>query len=465
MSIPPIGIFTLIVGIICLLSGYRATAIAFGIMTVFGGAAAVMIGSAGIQPGHLFVGFLALATLSYRDKMKVALDALYPPNPAFWLICLLTYGILAGYFAPRLWAQTMNIIPLGSSEYPDTGGSVPLGPVSSNFTQAIYNTADIVTFVMIVALASTAAGFRTATVSLLAFASANLFFGIVDLVSYGTAVQDWLSVIRNAPYAFHDEDMVAGVKRVVGSWPEASTFACISLGIVGFTGTMRVCGRYTRVTGFLFLLTSIMVIRSTSSSGLFGLPVCFAILYVTCLFRCGGQSGTRISAGIVLFAPVIVALLAMIIVMNENIYRQLYAYFDLLLFSKATSASGVERGMWNAYGWSNFIDSYGLGVGLGTSRTSSFLFALLSNVGIPGVIFYGLFFLSAFHSGRGVPRTFESDVRLAGRNGCLCLLIGAVVSGATVDNGLLFFVMAALATAVPAEDAQETAVSPLAVRV
>lgn len=464
MSIPPVGIFTLVIGIICLMAGYRATAIAFCAMTVFGGAAAVMIGSAGIQPGHLFVGFLALATLSYHDKMKVALNALSPPNPAFWLICLLTYGVVTGFFAPRLWAQTMNIIPLGSSEYPDTGGAVPLGPVSSNFTQAVYYTADIVTFVMVVALGATMSGFRAVTIGVMAFAGANLFFGIVDLVSFGTGVQDLLGYIRNAPYAFHDEDMVAGVKRVVGSWPEASTFACISLGAVGFTGTMRICGRYSRVNGFLFLLSSIMVIRSTSSSGLFGLPVCLGILYLTCLARCGGQSGTRISATVVIFAPIVIVLLAMMIVMNDEIFRQLYAYFDLLLFSKATSASGVERGMWNAYGWSNFLDSYGLGVGLGTSRTSSFIFALLSNVGIPGTLFFGLFFLSAFMTRRGEARTFDGDVRLAARNGCLCLLVGAVVAVATVDTGLLFFVMAGLATAVPAQD-PEPAVSPAMIRV
>lgn len=463
MSIPPVGVFTLIIGILCLISGYRATAIAFGVMTVFGGAAAVMIGGAGIQPGHLFVGFLALATLTHREKMKVAINALAFPHPAFWLLCLLTYGVIVGYFAPRLWAQTMDIIPLGSSEYPETGGAVPLGPVSSNFTQAIYNTANIVTFVVIVGMASTMAGFRAATSAALAFASANLFFGIADLVTYGTPIQELFSYIRNAPYAFHDEAIVAGVKRVVGSWPEASTFAGVSLGVVGFTGTMRICGRYSKLTGFLFLLTSIMVIRSTSSAGLFGLPVCLAILYVTCFFRCGGQTGTRMSAGVVLFAPMIVILIGMVIVMNEDIFRQLYAYFDLLLFSKATSASGVERGMWNAYGWNNFIESYGLGVGLGTSRTSSFVIALLSNVGIPGVIFFGLFFLTAFYMKRGTPRTFEGDVRLAGRNGCLCLLIGASVSGSTVDTGLLFFVMAGLATAVPVEE-REPSFAPAAIQ-
>ena len=52
----------------------------------------------------------------------------------------------------------MDIIPLGASKYPDTGGAVPLGPVSSNLTQAVYLTADLVTIILVVAIGSTHAG-------------------------------------------------------------------------------------------------------------------------------------------------------------------------------------------------------------------------------------------------------------------------------------------------------------------
>jgi hypothetical protein len=105
--------------------------------------------------------------------------------------------------------------------------------------------------------------------------------------------------------------------------------------------------------------------------------------------------------------------------------------------------------MWNAYGWSSFLASYGIGVGLGTARTSSLVFALLSNVGVLGTLFFSLFLMGSLGKGRGVQRTLDGDVRLAARTGCVCLLIGAVVSASTVDVGLLFFTMAALATAVP----------------
>ena len=58
MGIEPVGVFTIVVGLNCLIAGSQATVIFFAMMTVFGGAAAILLGSAGIQPGHLFLGFL-----------------------------------------------------------------------------------------------------------------------------------------------------------------------------------------------------------------------------------------------------------------------------------------------------------------------------------------------------------------------------------------------------------------------
>src|SRR6202043_878008 len=97
----------------------------------------------------------------------------------------------------------------------------------------------------------------------------------------------------------------------------------------------------------------------------------------------------------------------------------------------------------------NFLDSYGLGVGLGTVRTSSFPIALLSNVGVPGTIFYLLFAATAFGRRRGTPRTFPSDVRLAARNACLGLIVGDIFAAPTVEQGLLFYVLAGMACAEP----------------
>ena len=121
-------------------------------------------------------------------------------------MCLLIYGIVTGLLLPRLLAGSMPIIPLGSSEYAETGSTVPLGPVSGNYTQAIYLVGDFVCFTMIVAIASTQAGFAAITNALLAYAVGNALFALLDLATYATGTQWLLDFMRNAQYTLHFEE-------------------------------------------------------------------------------------------------------------------------------------------------------------------------------------------------------------------------------------------------------------------
>ena len=120
----------------------------------------------------------------------------------------------------------------------------------------------------------------------------------------------------------------------------------------------------------------------------------------------------------------------------------------------------MQRDSWNTFALQNFFDSYGLGVGLGTVRTSSLPMALLSNVGVPGSVFYLLFIASALGRRRGTPRTITTDVRLAARNACLGLIIGDIFAAPTVEQGLLFYVLAGIASAEPERNTAEQSASP-----
>ncbi|MCC8934048.1 hypothetical protein [Rhizobium sp. 'Codium 1'] len=449
MGVEPIGIVTLLVGVFCLLRGSGPTVIAFSIFPVLGGAAALLLGSTGIQPGHLFLGLLLLSTLMLHGNPSSTVDRALRSQPFAWLVLLVLYGVLAGYFAPRLLQDTMTIVPLGPQAGAGINGTIPLGPVSGNFTQAVYLFADLVTFTLILAVASTPKGFRHVAIGLMGFGAANVFFGIADLISPGTPIEGLFAYIRNASYTFHADELVAGMRRIIGSWPEASAFAGASMAVIGYCGTLWICGRHNKVSGFLFIASCILIVRSTSSGGIAGLPVCLAILYATSLFRCGGPTGTRASLAVVLAFPIAALLFIFVLVLSRDVYQLVYNFIDVIILSKPTSLSALERGSWNASGISNFFDSYGLGVGLGTVRTSSFAVALLSNVGVPGTLFFLLFLLTGILMPRGTPRTYEADVGLAARNGCLCLIVGALISGSTVDLGLVFFIMAGLRSAVP----------------
>jgi hypothetical protein len=453
MSIEPVGLLTFVIGLLCLRFGYRFAVQAFIVAALFGSAAAMLIGSANIPPAHLLLGFAAFLTLSQRSKLAAAIGAMRYPKPAFWLMCLLAYGVIGGILLPRVLAGTTSIIPLGTSEYADTGSTVPLGPVSSNFTQSVYLTADFVCFVMIVAIAATQDGFGTVANALLAYAVGNVLFALIDLATYNTGTQWLLEFIRNAQYTLHVDEEVSGLKRIVGSFTEASAFAHSTLGSLAFTGTLWLCGYRKALTGALALTSLALAILSTSSTGLAGTPPVLLILYATAMTRRGVNPRARLSSILLLCAPLLAIAVLLAAQMDTESAEPFRRYIDDLIFNKASSDSGIERNSWNNFALQNFFDSYGLGVGLGTVRTSSFILALLSNVGVLGTIFYAFFAISAFWRLGATSRSFYSDARLAARNACLGFLIADTFAGTTVEQGLLFYVFAGLACARPERQA------------
>lgn len=450
MSVEPIGLLTFAIGLICLKLGYQATVVAFVIATLFEAAAAIQIGGANIPPAHVLLLFLAAVTLTRRAEAARAIGAIRFPEPGFWLVSLVIYGVITGYLMPRLLAGTTPIIPLGTPlEYAATGSTVPLGPVSSNLTQAIYLAGDFACFVMIFAIASYPPGFAAVTAGVVAYIAGNVLFALLDIFTYNTGTQWLLEPIRNASYTLHIDEEVNGLKRIVGAFTEASAFAGQTLLAIGFVGTLWICRRRPVFNGTLALVSLALVVLSTSSTGLAGTPPLLIILYVTAFARRGIETRRPASSAVLLCAPLLVIAVFIAAQLDEDAWKPVSNYIDALIFNKQGSYSAIERSTWNSYGIQNFFDSYGLGVGLGTSRTSSFPIAILSNIGLPGMIFYLLFVASAFFCRRGVPRTYYSDVRLAARNGCLSLTIGACFAGATVNQGLLFYLLAAIACAEP----------------
>jgi hypothetical protein len=450
MSIEPIGLLTFLVGMICLYLGHRAAAAILVFSTLFGSAAAILIGTANIPPAHLLLLFLAMTTLTSRLETARAIGAVSFPEPGFWLMCLLIYGLLTAFLMPRLLEGSMQIVALGTSGYGETNWTVPLNPTSGNLTQSIYLSGDFACFIMIVAIASTSlAGFTTITNALLAYAVGNVIFAFVDLATFATGTKWLLDFIRNAQYVMHDEEQIAGIKRIVGSFTEASAFAASTLGALGFTGTLWLCGYRPALTGTLALISLVLVVLSTSSTGLAGTPAILLILYATALTRHGIDFRKPVSSTAVMCAPLLIVAVILALQLDDEAAKPIRDYINTLIFTKSDTDSGIERAAWNMFSLRNFFDSYGLGVGLGTVRTSSFLIALLSNVGVPGTLFYIFFATTAFFRRRGTPGTDLADIRLAARNACLGLIIAATFAGVTVEQGLLFYVLAGLACADP----------------
>lgn len=448
MSVEAIGLATVAIGLFCLWRGSGAVSMAFVVATVLGSAAAVLIGQNNIQPAHLFLGFLAAAVLLRRDETAAAFKAISPPHPGFWLAWLVVYGVITGLLLPRLLAGVTEVVPLGVSEYGASRLTVPLGPNSSNLTQSIYLIADFLCFALIAGVASTRDGFRAVVAGMLFYAAANTLFALLDLATYLTGAQSLLDFIRNASYTMHHEEEVGGLKRIVGSFTEASVFGRSTLGVLGFTATMWLCGRYTAITGPLALASLALLTVSTSSTALAGLPVLLLCLYITA-WQMALVRERLIPWAVVILFPLAALVAVTALLLNTEAVEAVTSYVDTTLLNKINTASGVERASWNSAAFQNLLDTWGLGVGLGTARSSNFLLALVSNTGVLGLILYSAFAYGAFLRPRGVPRDFSFDTFLAARNACLGMFIGDMLAGSVLDQGLLFYALAGLAAAVP----------------
>ena len=462
MGIEPIGLVILALGFACLLLRVSVSIFALSLTTLLGASAAVILGSSGqIQPAHLLLMFVVPCVFSRRAALIEALQSIMFPQAGFWLLFVVAFGVVDAILLPRVFAGATAINAIGQSE---TGTSItlsPLAPVGGNTTQTIYVIADLACFLTIVGAKALPNGIRTVSKALVAFAVFNIIFALLDIITFYTGTAYLLDPIRNARYTTHFEEITSGLKRIAGSFTETSSFSTATLGALGFTGTLCIQGRWSSLTGFLAVSSIALLVLSTSSTAIVAGPFVLAILYASALGRIarGGRSG--IAATFVIGAPVMMLCLVGYLAFSSSAASAVGDYLNVLLFDKASSQSGVERASWNAAALQNIIDTYGLGAGLGSVRASSFVVAVPANLGIPGVVlFIGFFWQTLARAGAGAGR--DADFSIAARNGCLGLLTAAILSGALVDLGLQFFLLAGLASArrsIVMDDSRQT--SPL----
>src|SRR5262249_30843996 len=154
--------------------------------------------------------------------------------------------------------------------------------------------------------------------------------------------QDLLSFIRNAQYTLHVDAEISGLKRIVGSFTEASVFARSTLGALAFTGTLWLCSHRPLLTGSIALASIVLAVLSPSSPGLAGLPVVLIILYAPALARCGRSSSARYSAAAVLCGPPIILAVLLVLLLNDGAWTIVRDYVGVVVLEKSTSDSGIE---------------------------------------------------------------------------------------------------------------------------
>ena len=448
MTVELIGVITLVVGILSIFRPPTFIIYAFACSSLLGAAAAFNLDSLGglsIQPVHFLLGFLFFRLLGERDIRKKALEALEPGRPGFWLALTVISSLITAFFMPRLFQGQTLVFAVRATIY----GFVPLEPTTSNVTQSVYFIADATCFLVMSGYAATRDGIKVMLNVVLVVAITNLTFAALDLVTYFTNSTAIFSIIRNANYNLLVETELAGFKRIVGSFVEASSFGGCTLGYFAFTGRLWLLGYRPRLTLTLSSLSLGATLFATSTTAYVGLAGLLAFAYLELVIRAMMRPLTRQMLIFLVGLPLALALITIFIALSESYSEYVQNLLDIFLLNKLSSSSGLERSAWNQHALQSFFDTFGFGFGNGSGRASSFPIAVLASLGLFGTALFSLFFLSLFFSShRGATLDPVEDVaRQGAKYMCLAWLISGSVSDPLIELGPAFYFFAALACA------------------
>jgi hypothetical protein len=448
MTIEPIGLIVFLIGIIGLVRPPAFLVYTFLGSTLLGAAAATNVSSIGgvsIQPAHLLFGFLTVRLLSSPEIRQRTLEAVSIGSPGFWLLMTVSFSAAMSYFMPRLFQGETFVFPVRAQN----AGMMPLEPTTSNITQTIYFIADTSCFLIISGFAATSGGIRILLKVALFATTVNLVFAGVDLATYFTGTTELLSFIRNANYAMLVDDQAAGFKRIVGSFPEASSFGSATMGYFGFTLRLWLLGFYPRLSLILGLLSLLATLFATSTTAYVGLAVFLGLTYIELFIRIISHRSTFQMQLFVFCAPLVLSILVIAIALNDYSSAMARDLLDTFFFNKMATASGQERSSWNQGALQSFVDTFGFGFGNGSGRASSFLVATLASLGFIGSALFSMFFITLFFSGGrdGGLSPLEEAARQSAKSMCLAWLITSSVSDPLIELGVAFYAFAALAAA------------------
>ncbi len=448
MSIEPFGASVLLLGLLALKLEAPFSIYLFLISTLLGAAGAVILtsfGSANLPPAHLLLGFLCLKILIDRGRTTLAVDGVAFPREGFWLLLTVIYAVAGAYIMPRLFEGVTDVFAISRSDF---GGSTTLWalhPVSGNVTQTIYFVGDFVCFLAFYSFARDPRLTRALCHAAMLCAILNLGFVALDLVTYWTGTAEVLSFLRNASYRMLDDVEILGLKRIVGSFTEASAFAYASLGLFAFTGKLWLRGIYPGLNGLVALLTLVALLASTSTTAYAGVGVLLALEYVGCLKTIHDGRGTNSCVVFALLGPLLALVAIVMLALDHSSWLFAQDLLNKTLFDKLSSSSGMERSSWNTQAIANIAATFGFGVGVGSTRASSLLFAVPATLGVFGSVTYGIFILVLLLRRDAGRDWFSDSLRAAAQSACLASLIASCIAASFVDVGLPFFLFAGTA--------------------
>ena len=413
-------------------------------------------GGMNLLPQSVFAVVLIGKVALGRGNLLRATEAALDPVRLGLFTAFMAYGILTALLLPHMFAGLVEVIPVGGADL--TGGSL-LVPRSGNVTQTGYMLISYLTAVAFAVIGSRPDVRRHYLQALLWGGAAVIVAGVIDLVCYRAGMSALLDPFRTASYTLLTDVEAAGTKRVVGFTPEASAYGglCVSAAsTILFLRPVYREGRQRLAATAVVLGLLIMAALSTSATAY----VCGGVLAAVYLFDLARRfldrkALGRDNLGWELGLLSIVALIAFAVAaIAPQRVAPLFDVFDKVVLQKSASYSYYQRSMWTRTGWQAFLDTGGLGAGLGSLRTSNWTISILGSTGVFGaLLLIGHFVQKLLQRGVGLSRE-DAAFALGLKLSLLPYLAMTQLGGTIPDIGVMAAITLGFLSSAPSEAAR-----------
>lgn len=358
-------------------------------LTLIGGvlqaSAVLVLGGLGLQPsmapGMMFIAFMGL---------QLALGITFPKAMRQMKFCAplfiaFFWTILSSILLPRLFEGKVFVWP---QKLDEIATRVPLSPQRGNMTQDAYLVLDLVMFIMTVLfLTRREADPRRLYQAYLIGAMLACLVGFWEMAHrlIGSIPFPKTLFYSNPGWAVLDTQMSGPVPRINSTFTEPAACATFLIGTLYSTvwSTLRGYGGWlTRLT---LIMSVLCLLMTTSTTGYIAMSVGLMLLVIYAVVSRKRQLFRRlmlfIGAGVLCmglttftlaaFAPDVIKGAAAVILETQD---------------KKQSVSYEERSQKDSDSYQLALETYGLGTGWGSNRSSSLLPGFLSTIGVIGVL-------------------------------------------------------------------------------
>ncbi len=413
---------------------------------VFGAAAVFVTGGYGVTPAlvpaTLFIGlFLLKVMLGTRyPAEKIVLGVMLP-------FLLVVFGAIASsLLIPRLFEGQILVWPQKIEGF---FVLAPLAPNSGNYTQDLYLLVDA-------ALALTGSIYLTREginfrLLLDTFFVGNCLVIAISLWQFaGNEAHVWFPTnffLSNPGWALLSEEAVGSVVRITGPFSEPAALAGYLCGAVSAASWVILNGDKAVLPRIVLVLGVGVLLLSTSTTGYAALAIMIAWLLLYTVITGSPSLRKRAAIGVVGAVAVVAIGIVAVPAVAPGVAQDAATIVNATL-TKQESSSFNDRTSTDLDSIQEMFESYGLGVGWGSNRSSSLGPGLCASVGVWGILGLLWFTVGIVRHIRAAHRVATSKAPVLVMHGCAAGLLGmlaaAFISAPSITSPDFYLLLALL---------------------